>query len=264
VLLAAPCARRDVEVVIEGECVSRPYLDVTLEVMRRFGAAVRVDEGRADGRPAFRVRAGRGYAACRFPVEGDASTASYFLAAAAITGGTVRVEGIGKESIQGDARFADVLARMGARVKKDAEAITLTGAPLKGVDEDLSDMPDVAPTLAAAALFARGRTRITNVPQLRFKESDRIAAVASELRKLGARVRELPDGLEIEGGRLRPAAIDSCGDHRIAMALAVAGLRVPGVVVRDPGVVAKSFPGFFEALAALGARARAVEAGGPG
>jgi len=278
VLLAAPYARRDVEVLLDGACVSRPYIDVTLHVMRRFGASVRIDEGRSDGRTAFQVWAGRGYRspverfgrdrgppgapggrgpAARegvFRIEGDASTASYFLAAAAITGGSVRVEGIGKESIQGDARFADVLAQMGCHVKKDSDATGLAGGPLKGIDVDCGDMPDIVPTLAAVGLFARGKTRIRNVAHLRFKESDRIASVAAELRRLGGKVRDLPDGLEVEESKLHPAAIDTRGDHRIAMAAAVVGLRVPGVVVRNPGVVAKSYPGFFEALRATGAR----------
>jgi 3-phosphoshikimate 1-carboxyvinyltransferase len=257
-LLAAPLARRDVEVLVEGLCVSRPYIDVTLEVMRRFGAEARADDQRADGRSSFRVRAGRIYRGRQYRIEGDASTASYFLAAAAISEGQVRVEGLGKESIQGDARFADVLARMGAHVKKDSEAIGLAGAPLRGIDEDCSDIPDVVPTLAVVALFARGRTRIKNVAHLRFKESDRISSVASELRKLGGKVRELPDGLEIEESRLSAGAVDSWGDHRIAMAASLVGLRVPGVVVRDPGVVAKSFPGFFEELERIGARVTAL------
>jgi 3-phosphoshikimate 1-carboxyvinyltransferase len=259
ILLAAPLARTDVEVLVEGVCVSRPYLDVTLEVMRAFGAEAGVDDGRADGRTAFWARAGRGYFARDYRIEGDASTASYFLAAAAITEGTVRVEGLGKETIQGDARFADVLARMGARVKKDSEAITLTGGPLKGVDEDCSDIPDIVPTLATVALFARGRTRITNVSHLRFKESDRISSVASELRKLGGRVRDLADGLEIEGSRLHAGQVDPWGDHRLAMATSLIGLRVPGVVISDPGVVAKSFPEYFDALREIGARVSSVE-----
>ncbi len=258
ILLAAPLARRDVEVVIEGECVSRPYIEVTIEVMRDFGAHCWTDEGRADGRTSFIVSAGHPYRARDYRVEGDASTASYFMSAAAITEGTARIEGIGKESIQGDARFADLLARMGARVKKGIDAITVTGAPLKGIDADCRDMPDIVPTLAATALFARGRTRITGAAHLRFKESDRIASVATELRKLGGKVRELPDGLEIEEGHLNGGEVATWGDHRIAMAASLVGLRVPGVVIRDPGVVAKSFPEYFEALRDAGARVEPV------
>src|SRR5258705_241019 len=155
-------------------------------------------------------------------------------------------------------------ARSGARVKKDADVITLAGAPLRGVDEDCSDIPDVVPTLATVALFARGRTRLRNVAHLRHKESDRIASIAGELGKLGGKVKMLPDGLEVEGGRLKGAAIDPWGDHRIAMSAALAGLRVPGAVVRDPSVVSKSFPGFFAELERLGARVRPIEGAGAG
>jgi 3-phosphoshikimate 1-carboxyvinyltransferase len=149
---------------------------------------------------------------------------------------------------------------MGARVKKDSEAVGLTGGPLKGVDEDCSDIPDIVPTLAVVALFARGRTRIRNVAHLRYKESDRIASVAAELRRLGGKVREMPDGLEIEESRLRPGAVESWSDHRLAMSLALVGLQVPGVIIRDPGVVAKSYPQYFEHLGSLGARIRPLGA----
>lgn len=258
-LLAAPLTRDGIEVLVEGELVSRPYIDVTLEVIRRFGADAWADDGRADGRASFSARAGRGYRGCLFRVEGDASTASYFMAAAALGGGTVRVEGLGRESIQGDARFADVLARMGAHVKKESGAITVTAAEiLRGVDEDCRDIPDVVPTLAAVALFAKGRTRLTHVEHLRFKESDRIKSVAAALRQLGGRVFELNDGLEIEESRPRAGTVDTFGDHRIAMTAAMVGLRIPGVVVKEPHVVAKSFPEYFETLKQLGASIEAL------
>lgn len=259
ILMAAPLAPRRVELRVTGELVSRPYIDLTLEGMRDFGARVYVDDKRPDGLPVFEVVPARGYKGRELTVEGDASTASYFYAAAAITGSTVRVEGVGKESQQGDARCADVLAAMGCRVKKDQDAITVTGGLLKSVDWDCADIPDVVPTLAVAALFARGRTRLRGVAHLRHKESDRILSVATELRKLGAEVRELPDGLEVEGTLgpepcpLRGAVIHSWGDHRIAMALSVAGLMVPDIIVQDPKVVSKSFPGFFDVLAEVGA-----------
>jgi 3-phosphoshikimate 1-carboxyvinyltransferase len=257
VLMAAPLARRDVEIIIDGECVSRPYIDVTVEVMRQFGAAPESFARRSDGRLVFLAPAGRGYRSARYLVEGDASTASYFLAAAAITGGKIRVEGVGRMSIQGDARFANVLASMGCRVKQEADAIGLAGDLLHGVEADCGEMPDIVPTLAVVALFARGRTRIRNVAHLRFKESDRIASVAAELRKLGGRVKELKDGLEIEESELRRACLETWGDHRLAMALSLAGLRVDGVEIREPAVVEKSFPGFFDALQQVGAEVRA-------
>jgi len=259
ILLAGPLARRDIEICVDGVCVSRPYIDITLSVLRHFGAEAWVDDSRADGRTAFRVRAGRGYRASQYRIEGDASTASYFLAAAAVTGGNVRIEGIGKESIQGDSRFADVLAAMGCRVKKDLDSIGLAGEMLHGIDVDCGEMPDIVPTLSVVALFARGRTRIRNVPHLRHKESDRIASVAAELKKFGGKVRELPDGLEVEESSLHAAAVDPWGDHRIAMAGSLVGLAVPGVVIQNPRVVAKSFPGYFDALRSIGARVNPEE-----
>ena len=260
VLMAAGLAEERVSVRVVGDLVSRPYLDLTIQVMRDFGARVLVYDKMADGEPVFEVDARRGYEAPEeYFVEGDASAASYFYAAAAITGTTVRVEGVGRTTQQGDMRCADVLAEMGCRVTKESDAVQVVGAMLRGVDCDCSDMPDVVPTLAVAAVFAKGRTRLRGVPHLRHKESDRIASVASELRKLGVEVRELRDGLEIQGTLgsdddvLHGGEIDTWGDHRIAMALSVAGLVVPDVVIREPHVVSKSFPGFFQALTSLGA-----------
>lgn len=259
ILMAAPVIRERVDIRVTGELVSRPYLDLTMECMRRFGARAVLDDRRADGRPVFTVSPGKGYRGTAFTVEGDASAASYFLAAAAVTGTTVRVEGVGKESLQGDARCADVLAAMGCRVTKEREAMTVTGGLLKKVDWDCGEIPDVVPTLAVVALFAHGRTRLRGVPHLRHKESDRIVSVATELRKLGAVVRELPDGLEIEGtlgpepSPLHGAIIEPWGDHRVAMAFAVAGLAIPDVTILAPQVVAKSFPEFFGALESIGA-----------
>ncbi len=258
ILLTAPMAGMDTEVVIEGECVSRPYLDITLEVMNQFGAKAWADEGRADGRLSFVVRGGTGYSGRSYPVEGDASSASYFLAAAAITGGKVRVEGVGRDSVQGDARFADVLARMGCHVKKDADVVSLNWAePLKGVREDCNEMPDIVPTLTVVALFARGKTVIRNVPHLRHKESDRIASVATELRKLGAKIKENPDGLEIEPTELHGGTLETWGDHRLAMAFSLVSMVVPGVVIKDPHVVEKSFPEYFQVIQEFGVHVEA-------
>jgi 3-phosphoshikimate 1-carboxyvinyltransferase len=269
ILMASPLAQRRVEVRVTGELVSRPYIDLTIQGMRDFGARVFADDRRADGQPVFEVVPGRPYRGREYIIEGDASTASYFYAAAAVTGATVRVEGVGKESPQGDARCADVLAAMGCRVKKERDAVTVAGGGLlRKVDWNCSDIPDVVPTLAVVALFAHGRTRLRGVAHLRHKESDRIASVASELRKLGGAARELPDGLEIEGSlgagpsALHGAVIDPWGDHRIAMAFAVAGLAIPGIVITSPHVVAKSFPGFFGAMRSIGARVEFLGNGG--
>jgi len=265
ILMASPLASRRVELRVTGELVSRPYIDLTLEGMRDFGAKVFADDKRSDGEPLFEVVPGRPYRGREYVVEGDASAASYFYAAAAVTGGTVRVEGVGKETHQGDSRCADVLAAMGCRVKKELDAITVSGGLLKKGDWNCSDIPDVVPTLAVVALFAHGRTRLRGVAHLRHKESDRIASVASELRKIGGQVKELSDGLEIEGplgsGQqpLNDTVIETWGDHRIAMALSIAALVVPGVVIRSPHVVSKSFPTYFEVLQSIGARVEALE-----
>jgi 3-phosphoshikimate 1-carboxyvinyltransferase len=268
ILMAGPMARRNVSVRIEGSLVSSPYVELTLGMMREFGAKSFLDDRRPDGQPVYGAVAGRLYKGRDYFVEGDASAASYFCAAAAVTGDTVRVEGVGKESEQGDLRCVDVLAAMGCRVNKEADAVTVTGAGslLRGADCDCSDMPDVVPTLAVAGAFARGRTRLRGASHLRFKESDRIRSVATEIAKLGVRVRELDDGLEIEGSRgieaLSGATIDAWGDHRVAMAFSIAGLVLPGVIIRDPCVVRKSFPGFFGALRALGAHVTFRDASG--
>ncbi len=262
-LMVAPYAQRTVAVRVTGEIVSMPYVDLTVEAMRAFGADPYVDEKQADGQLVFSVRAGRTYKGCEYRVEGDASAASYFFAAAAVTGGTLRVEGVGRESAQGDAVCADVLASMGCRVKKERDAITVTGPQppsgfLEGIDYNCGEIPDVVPTLAVVALFARGRTRLRGVAHLRHKESDRIESVATEIRKLGGTVKELADGLEIEGtfgvdpSPLHGARIDTWQDHRIAMAFSVAALAVPEVSIDSPHVVSKSFPEFFDALRALG------------
>jgi 3-phosphoshikimate 1-carboxyvinyltransferase len=259
-LMAAPLTGETLEIRVTGELVSRPYLELTLACMRQFGVRAFLDDRRSDGQPVLVVPAGSRYRGQPYLVEGDASTASYFLATAAVSGTTVRVEGVGKESLQGDARCADVLAAMGCRVTKEREAMTATGGLLGKVDWDCSEIPDVVPTLAVVALFARGASRLRGVAHLRHKESDRIRSVATEIRKLGGDVIELPDGLQVQGtlgpnpSPLHGATIDSWGDHRVAMAFTVAGLAIPDVVIQKPQVVSKSFPGFFGAMESLGAR----------
>jgi 3-phosphoshikimate 1-carboxyvinyltransferase len=250
VLLAAPYARADVELApIEGVVVSRPYVDLTLQVMGAFGA----EAGWAPGGGTLRVAAGRPYRARRFPIEPDASAAAYPFAAAAIAGGEVRVPGVPPDSLQSDFRLLGILERMGCTVERRGDTVAVRGpaGPLRAVDVDMNDLPDAVLALAVVALFAEGTTRIRNVANLRIKETDRLAALETELRKLGARATAGPDGLEIEPGPLRGAAIDTYDDHRMAMSFALAGLRVPGVVIRDPGCVAKTWPSYFDALARL-------------
>ena len=245
-LMAAPCARGPIELVVSGELVSRPYVRMTLAVMSAFGVSVGVEElGR------FVIPAGRPYRARRYEIEPDASAASYFFAAAAVTGGEVTVEGLTKNSLQGDVAFCECLARMGCQVAYGANSITVIGRPLRGIEVDMNAISDTVQTLGAVALFAEGPTTITGVAHVRHKETDRLAALATELGKLGAEVHQRPDGLRIVPGERRPAQIDTYDDHRMAMSLAVVGLGQAGVVIRDPGCTAKTYPGFFTDLARL-------------
>ncbi|HHT9118765.1 MAG TPA: 3-phosphoshikimate 1-carboxyvinyltransferase, partial [Candidatus Hypogeohydataceae bacterium YC38] len=207
VLLSAPYARKDVEIKVEGELVSRPYVDMTLRLMERFGVEVENRDFKG-----FFIRAGQRYHAMDYRVEGDATSASYFLAAAAITGGRVRVYGIPRDSLQGDVRFLELLGEMGARVERGEDWVELEGRTLKGIEADLRDCPDLAQTLAAVSIFAQGRTRLRNIENLRIKETDRIRAVVNELSRMGIKAREHEDGFEVEPGEPRPALIETYGD----------------------------------------------------
>jgi 3-phosphoshikimate 1-carboxyvinyltransferase len=256
ILLAAPAAPRGVEIEIEGRLVSRPYVDLTIDVMRRFG--VDVQSSPAGPEPTrFCVPAGRPYLPRDIEIEGDYSSASYFFAAAAVTCGRVRVERLDPESRQGDAQFVGLLERMGCGVRRGDQFIEVEGTHhLQAIEADCRAMPDIVPTLAVVALFAEGPTRITGVPHLKVKESDRIAALAAEIDRLGGSAVPAPDGLTIVPRPLHGARIETYSDHRMAMAFAVAGLRVPGVVIANPACVSKSFPGFwdlFDRLASAGA-----------
>ncbi|OHB86413.1 MAG: 3-phosphoshikimate 1-carboxyvinyltransferase [Planctomycetes bacterium RBG_16_64_12] len=242
-LMAAPCAADPVELVVAGELVSKPYVEMTLAVMSAFGVEVEVENFQR-----FLVPAGQPYRSCRYAIEPDASAASYFFAAAAVTGGEITVEGLSRQSLQGDVAFCDCLAQMGCQVRYAPASITVVGKPLRGIDVDMNPISDTVQTLAAVALFADGPTTIRGVAHIRHKETDRIAALATELRKLGAEVDERPDGLKIVPQTLRGAEIDTYDDHRMAMSLAVVGLGWPGVVIRDPGCTAKTYPRFFDDL----------------
>jgi len=246
-LQVAPYAARDVDIVLQGEVIAQPYIDMTIAVMAQWGVQVE-----RDGYRAFHVRAGQRYAARRYAVEPDASSAHYFWAAAAVTGGRVRVPGLSRDSLQGDVQFAALLARMGAQVVWDDAAITVQGhGQLNGVPVDMNEFSDTAPTLAAIAPLCSAPVRIDNVAHLRLQESDRLAAVATELGKLGARVEERADGLTVWPSALHGGVVDTYDDHRIAMAFALLGLVVPGVSIRDPGCVAKTFPDYFARLESL-------------
>jgi 3-phosphoshikimate 1-carboxyvinyltransferase len=244
-LIPAPLWRNGLTLTVAGD-TARPFIEMTLRLMNEWGAASTLSGDR------IIVPGGQRYHARNFTVEPDATAASYFAAAAALLGGTVTIPGLTKTSVQGDARFLDLLEQMGARVTWLSDAVAVTGTgKLAGLDVAMNAMPDVVPTLAAIAPFAESPTRIRKVGFIRHHESDRIAAIATELRRLGAAVREFDDGLEIAASSLTPAAIETYDDHRIAMAFAVAGLKLPGVRIRNPGCVAKTYPEFFADLARL-------------
>jgi 3-phosphoshikimate 1-carboxyvinyltransferase len=245
-LLASPYADADVELVVEGDLVSRPYIDMTLAVMESFGVLVR-----SEGSSRFIIAAPQHYHAKHYAVEPDASAASYFFAAAAITQGEVTVEGLSRDSLQGDVAFCDCLQSMGCEVRDAADHITVAGRPLHGIDVNMNAISDTVQTLGAAALFAQGPTTIRGVAHIRHKETDRIHAMAVELRKLGAEVEERSDGLTITPRKLRGAEIDTYDDHRMAMSMALVGLAVPGVAIKDPGCTAKTYPQFFRDLEGL-------------
>lgn len=245
-LMAAPYAKRPVELTVEGTLVSRPYVHMTLAVMAAFGIDVP-----ASDLSHFRLPAGVKYRGRSYAIEPDASAASYFFGAAAITGGEVTVEGLSRASLQGDVAFVDVLEQMGCRVSHSAQGITVSGGPLHGVDVDMNAISDTVQTLGAVALFAAGPTMVRGAGHIRHKETDRIGALATELRKLGAAVEERDDGLRITPAPLHGAVIDTYQDHRMAMSLALVGLRQPGVTIRDPGCTAKTYPKFFEDLGKL-------------
>ncbi len=244
-LLAAPYARTPVELVVEGELVSQPYIRMTLAVMESFGVHVEEEHLRRFVIP------NRGYSGREYAIEPDASAASYFFAAAAITGGEVTVAGLSRRSLQGDVAFVDCLQRMGCRVTHGEDSITVTGGPLAGIEADMNAISDTVQTLAAVALFASRPTTIRGVAHIRHKETDRIAALVTELRKLGAEVQEYADGLRIDPRLLRPAEIATYHDHRMAMSMALVGLRSPGVAILDPGCTAKTYPRFFDDLARI-------------
>jgi 3-phosphoshikimate 1-carboxyvinyltransferase len=245
-LLAGPLTADGLTITVT-DLVSAPYVDITLAMMARFGAHV-YREGNTFTVPP------QSYAATDYAIEPEASTASYFLAAAAVAGRTVTVPGLGSDSLQGDLRFVHVLARMGADVVLTEDRVTVTGAPggrLAGITVNMRDISDTVPTLAAIAPFADGPVRIEGVYNTRIKECDRLEACAENLRALGVAVEVGRDWIEIQPSRPRPAHIACHGDHRIAMAFSITGLRTPGITLDDPGCVKKTFPGFHHALADL-------------
>lgn len=245
-LMAAPYATAPVEIVVDGELISKPYVDMTTAVMKEFGVST------TSSPAGFRVEGGV-YKAREYGIEPDASAASYFWAAAAITGGEATVQDLNRESLQGDVEFCDLLVRMGCELTESREGMSIKGpAKLRGIDCDMAHVSDTAQTLSAVALFAEGPTTIRGIAHNRHKETDRIGNLAIELRKFGAAVDEFEDGFTVHPPEsLTAATIETYDDHRMAMSLALPGLRIRGVKINDPGCTAKTYPNFFEDLTSI-------------
>lgn len=245
-LLTSPYAKHTVTIHVRGQIRSMPYIDMSLYVMRSFGGVIGFIEPSI-----YQVSNIDRYVGREFTIEGDASSASYFLAAAAITGGKVFINNLSQDSLQGDIKFIGVLTQMGCRIVPHESAIEFLGGKLRGTDIDMNDMPDCVPSLAVVAAFAEGPTTISNIGHLRYKETNRLSSLAIELSKIGARVELFPEGMTIYPGTLCGATIESYNDHRMVMSFAVAGLRIPGIRIKNPSCVSKSFPGFWNEFAKL-------------
>ena len=245
-LMIAPYAHKKLEIEVSGDLVSRPYVDITIDTMSAFGVKIM-----REGYRYFSIREGVTYSPCKFQIESDASNASYFFSAAAITGGKVRIEKFNPDSLQGDIGFLRILEEMGCKVIRGEDWVEVQGAKLRGIEIDMRKMPDVVPTLAVTSSFARGKTVIKNIGHLRYKESDRITAIANELKKMGIDVEVGNGSLIIRGGSAHGADIETYNDHRMAMSFAIAGLVVPGIRILGGQCVSKSFPTFWKTLEAL-------------
>ncbi len=241
ILLSSPYAKRTVTLHVIGKLSSMPYVDMTLHVMRSFGAIIDTVEMKT-----FNINNQQRYIGHDFIIEPDASSATYFLGAAAITNGRVLITNLTSESLQGDIQFLSILSDMGCTVIKHAESIEIHGGKLHGIEVDMNEMPDCVPTLAVVASFAKGSTTIKNIAHVRHKETDRLSAIAAELTKIGARVELSADELVIHPQPLHSAVIETYNDHRIAMSFAVAGLQIDGINIINPMCVTKSFPNFWE------------------
>lgn len=247
-LLALPLADKDSEINVIGEQVSKPYLDLTLDIMEKFGVKASHENHQHFLVPARQTYRSPG----TYLIEGDASSASYFFAAAAIKGGTIRVNGIGEKSVQGDIEFLDVIEKMGAIVTRSENWVEVSRGELKGIDMDLNHIPDAAMTIASMALFAEGPTRIRNIYNWRVKETDRMFAMATELRKLGAKVETGDDYIVIDPPEeIQSCNIDTYGDHRIAMVFSLASLSAANITINNPEVTAKTFPDYFDVFASI-------------
>ncbi|HDQ04687.1 MAG TPA: 3-phosphoshikimate 1-carboxyvinyltransferase [Deltaproteobacteria bacterium] len=246
-LLCAPYTEQGIELTLRGRVASLPYIDLTLAVMRDFGVKIELEKNK------YTAKGGNSYQGREYRVEGDASSASYFFLAAAILQRPIRVMGINRVSRQGDIRLLNIFEELGCRVESQEDWVEVTGGSLAKGDFtfDLNDMPDMVPTLAMLAAFRQGKTTITNVEHLRIKESNRLAAMATELTRVGIKAKETEDGIIITGGKMKPAEIKTYNDHRIAMSFAIASLVVPGIGISDKKCVDKSFPEFWDELSKI-------------
>jgi 3-phosphoshikimate 1-carboxyvinyltransferase len=250
-LLVAPSAEGHIDIEVTGDLVSRPYVDMSVAMLRQWGLIIHTPSNRLFHIPGRQRGTMRNY-----QIEPDASAASYFLGAAAITSGRITLPYLSEQSLQGDMRFANILGQMGCVLGQERGWPFVQGGPLRGIDVDMNDISDTVMTLAAVACFAEGPTTIRNVAHIRHKETDRLAALATELRRVGAEVEEFDDGLTITPRSLHGAEIETYNDHRMAMSMALIGLRVPGIVIKNPGCVAKTYPHFFTDLERLRGESR--------
>lgn len=245
-LLMAPGTPKGLEIRVADGPVSRPYVDLTVELMKTFGIQLE-----REGYRKFKVPGSQVYRAGSYFVEADCSQAAYFWSAAAITGGHIKVMDVNANSAQGDLRFVDLLEQMGCKVSRDADGIGVAGGRLRAIEADLADMPDQVPTLAVVAAFSEGTTLIRNVAHLKSKESDRLTAAVTELKKMGIEAVCSHSALIVRGGKPQGSVVDTYNDHRMAMSFAIAGLNVPGVFIRNEGCVVKSFPAFWQVFEEL-------------
>ena len=242
ILLCAPYAEKDVELEVVGDLTSKSYVDISLDVMKSFGVKVQNDSYKI-----FKIKKKK-YQPKEYLIEGDLSSASYFFAAAAITKGKIKVKNINPNSVQGDVCFVDLLKKMGCEVIKEKDSIEVIGKDLYGITADMNNMPDTVQTLAVVAAFAKGKTVIKNIYNLRVKETDRINALESELKKIGIKVEATRDIITIYGGTAKGSEIETYNDHRMAMSFAIVGLKIPGIIIKNPECVTKSFPEFWDKL----------------
>lgn len=246
ILMSAPGAKSPIKITVDGELVSKPYIDMTIRMMKSFGVAIE----HPDDLTSFNIPAAT-YSAGEYEIEPDASAASYFMGVAAVTQGTITIGGLAQNALQGDIHFATALQQMGCDVQWNSNSVTVTGKPLHGVDIDMNAISDTAQTLATVAVFADSPTTIRSVGHMRHKETDRITAVVTELQRAGIRAEEFADGLTVYPGDPQPAEIETYDDHRMAMSFSLLGLKAEGIRILDPECTAKTYPNYFEDLERL-------------